>query len=222
MRKRKFTLVELLIVIGIIAILAGILLPVINGAAKKADMTKAKAEITTLVNAIKQFEATYGHLPLPKDYAEGALIDLELNKTETPAFSEYTELIRVLQAETPNDDIYPTNPNTRNIRFLDVVGNAAGEFKDPWGAPYNIIFDADYDGKITSCHHPDTGTDVLPVGYDASDNKTYLTIDDSNPLFFSVVIWSEGANTGAKAAQDNVYSFPVAWDKNNTRYNITR
>ena len=210
MRKSKFTLVELLMVIGIIAILAGILLPVVNGAAKKADMTKAKAEITTLVNAIKQFEATYGHLPLPAGYAEGTIIGADKTCTN------YPELIKVLQGETPNTTPYPTNPNTRNTRFLDIVGNVAGEFTDPWGEPYKIIFDADYDGKITS------GTGILPIGYDASSNKTYLLIDGTHPLFFSVVIWSEGANTNPKGAQDNVYSFPVAWDKGKKQYNITK
>ena len=213
MRKRKFTLVELLIVIGIIAILAGILLPVINGAAKKADMTKAKAEITTLTNAIKQFEATYGHLPLPTHptaYAETAALTA----------NQYKDLILILQGEEPVHNSFGTsnlNPNTRKTRFLDIVGNVAGEFTDPWGASYNIIFDANYDGKIN------LGLNILPIGYNTAGNKTYLpNLTTPNPLFFSIIIWSEGANTDAKGAQDNVYSFPVDWDKNKKQYNITK
>ena len=206
MRNCKFTLVELLMVIGIIAILAGILLPVINGAAKKADMTKAKAEITTLLNAIKQFESTYGVLPLPDGYTEGDPIDATLDSNKN---SEYLELIKVLQAELPagGGAYYSTNPNTRATRFLDVVGNIAGEFNDPWGNNYNIIFDENYDGKIST----------IPA---TLSNSVHIEAD----LFFSVVIWSEGANPNdtVSGIKDNIYSFPVAWDKNNNQYNITR
>ncbi|MBR5840130.1 MAG: type II secretion system protein, partial [Victivallales bacterium] len=59
-RRRNFTLVELLVVIGIIAILAGMLMAGIMYAPAKAQKAKAQAEITTLLNAIKQYESAYG------------------------------------------------------------------------------------------------------------------------------------------------------------------
>ena len=49
-RRRNFTLVELLVVIGIIAVLAGMLMAGIMYAPAKAQRAKAQAEITTLVN----------------------------------------------------------------------------------------------------------------------------------------------------------------------------
>ena len=63
-RRRNFTLVELLVVIGIIAILAGMLMAGIMYAPAKAQKAKAQAEITTLMNAMKQFESAYGVLPM--------------------------------------------------------------------------------------------------------------------------------------------------------------
>ncbi len=63
MKRQFFTLVELLLVIAIIAILAGIAIPVVGGMNKKGKETKARSEISAIKLAFQQFEADYGAFP---------------------------------------------------------------------------------------------------------------------------------------------------------------
>ena len=213
-RRRNFTLVELLVVIGIIAILAGMLMAGIMYAPAKAQKAKAQAEITTLVNAIKQYESAYGVLPIPTSESGNNIV---------LTGDAYRRMIAILQdaveelKNTTNDpwkndssnrdkDI---KKNKRHTKFLDVQGNEPGDYTDPWGNDYNIVLDGDYDGKIT--------TDKVD-GVNASSN-TYR---------FSVVAWSKGHDRKSssssktdKTNEDNVYSFPTTWSSS-TGHNISK
>jgi prepilin-type N-terminal cleavage/methylation domain-containing protein len=67
MRRSKnqagFTLIELLVVISIIAILAAMLLPVIQLIKKKALIRQAKTEIGLINMALQEYDSTYGFMP---------------------------------------------------------------------------------------------------------------------------------------------------------------
>jgi prepilin-type N-terminal cleavage/methylation domain-containing protein len=64
MKKCKaFTLVELLVVIGIIALLAGILLPAVNLMRKRAMITSEKADFQSIATALEQYKTDFGDYP---------------------------------------------------------------------------------------------------------------------------------------------------------------
>ena len=63
-RRAAFTLIELLVVISIIAVLAGLLLPVVSKVTENARKVSAKSTETQIVSAINSFQTDYGQYPV--------------------------------------------------------------------------------------------------------------------------------------------------------------
>lgn len=210
MKRHDFTLVELLMAIGIIVILAAISIPTALSAIKKAETAKAQAEMTALVTALKNYESTYGFLPFhfKKPSNTSAAVDGEVQP------GDYTDFIRVLQGE--NLEIKGKKMNPRKLAFLEIQGNTKGEYEDPWGNDYTVIIDGDGDGKIIQ-ELDDWKYYQLKVEKD-SDNKY--------ALYQSILIISKGpdgemGDDKASLARDNVLSIPVIWDKSEETWVIS-
>jgi general secretion pathway protein G len=62
-RRRGFTLIELMLVMIILAILAGIAVPIIIGQRKKANINAAKAQVGMIASALQGYDADNGQLP---------------------------------------------------------------------------------------------------------------------------------------------------------------
>ena len=165
-----FTLVELLTVILIIAILAGILIPVVTGIIIRAEETRARTEMNAIITAIKQYKAEYGRLPIPK--ADQGDPDKYYRDP-----GELKDIMAALMAlDTASD---PDNP--RKIIFLEPNPESPpGEFLDPWGEPYRIKLDTDYDDELT--HPLDTGVDVKGIGVAASAGRNSDWDDEDHLL----------------------------------------
>jgi len=146
--RRAFTLIELLVVISIIAILASLSFPAVNGAIDAAKKVKAKNDVVQIVNAIKAYQTEYGKLPTTKvsadDSAEAADGWFQSNNEE------------IMKVLTGNN----TTLNPRKIVFLETRPAKGGtnapkdgvttdfKFYDPWGTQYAIKMDTSYNNEM--------------------------------------------------------------------------
>jgi prepilin-type N-terminal cleavage/methylation domain-containing protein len=77
---RGFTLVELLVVIGIIAVLIGLLLPALSGAKQQANKVQCLSNLTNIGNMMLIYSSNYNGLLVPL----GPLQDGVQNATSLP------------------------------------------------------------------------------------------------------------------------------------------
>jgi prepilin-type N-terminal cleavage/methylation domain-containing protein len=136
--RRGFTLVELLVVIGIIALLISILLPALNRAREQARRVACGNNIRQLLNAVHMY-ASENKAALPGGNPGGAALGwlYELNKLSSPRRQEdvqYGQLYRYLSDtgiwHCPNDvppyeirsvpsSIFPLTSYTMNVVACD-------------------------------------------------------------------------------------------------------
>jgi len=134
-KKRGFTLVELMIVMGVIIVLATLLFPVIVGMREKTRDRQARVEVRNVLLALKTYRMDYGKWPKQNQAAE-----------DPPQyFTNNWEVILPLIArdpvENPRGKVYLTLQATNQ---LDSLTN----FIDPWGVPYVIVLDENMDAGL--------------------------------------------------------------------------
>jgi len=160
-----FTLIELLVVISIIAILASLAFPAVNGAIDTAKRAKAKNDVVQIVTAIKAYQTEYGKLPI---YNSQSVYE-----------GNNDQLFNILRSlKELNGEQLDMNP--RRIAFVEVrpgkgkkdgIGDD-GVFYDPWGKPYKIILDGDYDNTIPNPYGGGAGfKDLLTAAIVVSSGK---------------------------------------------------
>jgi len=258
-----FTLVELLTVIAIIGILAAMLLPVLATIKKHAQIMKAKAEISELVNDIQAYDQAYGRFPVsgfaqsvaqfgnnnPKNY------DFTYGGTfQTPAgplaigtalgggnVLSNNEVMAILLDFT-NYPItgYPTintnhiyNPQQTKFSTPKMSGWDPTQpgppppgvdnnlvFRDPWGNPYLISMDLNYDDQCEDSFYCLKSVSQNPPGTTASTGFNGLNapsgaVADNFQFHGKVMVWSAGPdgkvdrNSAANAGfnKDNILSW---------------
>ena len=183
-KARAFTLIELLVVISIIIILMGLLFPAFRGAQDQAKKVQAKNDLVQIVTAVNAFYTEYGQYPGPSGS------DTTFGSSGTTNKALFDESRGTGGTVNTRQIVFITLPDVKdpaNPRSGIGTTTRTGEYFDPWGMPYNIIVDGNYDNQITN-----------PYGGSANAG--------SGTLRQGVIAWSLGKNktqdTDVKAGDD--------------------
>ena len=148
---KRFTLIELLVVIAIILILAGLVFPALGTVRNNAKKSRANTECQSLKTALIMYESEFSCWP-----ATGSKDGYVTN---------YKEMCELL-----------TGQNGKKMVFYEVgVGYDKSQgILDPWGKPYRVILDFDFNGKIDGVS--DVGTINKAYGRNDSDIRSKVAV----------------------------------------------
>ena len=187
-RLASFTLVELLTVIGIIAILASLVLAGATGVMKKASRSRASAEIAAISTALENYKTDNGIYP-PSTGLLGPGDTVGATYSTISTDTTYKASSHILFRELSGRTNYLDNPIVGVKSYMTFKPNQLGNAKtgtgdsssatfiaDPWGYSYGY---STGDGLTVSTKYPYNGKGFFDLwstgGVLADQGTTYAT-----------------------------------------------
>jgi general secretion pathway protein G len=148
-----FTLIELVVVIAILAILSGILIPVVSSEIDNSRRSRGLTDMKTVANAFASYRTHTGYWPHDNNVAP---VNIE---TATVDLDDYRCLFANVHS-VPNWKGPYMNVGFRENNVMQIAGASAEEgLYDPWGHLYKIRYVA-----VNNANAPQGAIIVASVG----------------------------------------------------------
>jgi type II secretory pathway pseudopilin PulG len=217
-----FTLIDLLVVVAIIGILAGMLLPAIGNAQKKAKITQTKLEMQKIEQSLLDFKATYSIWPMVQnarqsaspDYTYGTAglsysgTDIVENNYGTGNQFNNAAVVTILMgvSDTSYNLNHLNNPQKKQFlnpkvakSNLEAGVGPDGVYRDVWRNPFIISVDANYDGHTQDGLYSRSAVSLeFPANPKGINGLFSLSGNPNNNDFVHrgpVMVWSKGPDS---------------------------
>jgi prepilin-type N-terminal cleavage/methylation domain-containing protein len=175
-RARAFTLIEILVVIGIMVLLASITLPMVLKAYRAGDRTRMAADLNAIANALEQYRVDFGDYP-------------RFDPTDNRDYRGAQVLCKALVGPAPATFISSTLPPNHRLGSDGADGPGFRLRRLPGPDTNFLTTDDVLQGKV---HGPYLQPDKFPIGYLNNDpanldySKAVLLDRYRNPILYFV------------------------------------
>jgi len=167
---RSFTLIELMVVVAIIGLLAGILLAAAGGVRNQAARSQAKAEIAALEAALVRYQSDFGIFP----HSTNA------NPTQSNQNPSTTYLAgsRILFTNLMGRATFSAAPDPGLKAYLEpkvsmvITNGSPNYFIDPWGYAYGYNWDTNSGSSLFGKSSPDVWSTGRQSGSGNQTNRS--------------------------------------------------
>ncbi len=208
--KKGFTLIELIVVIAILAVLAGISYPTLMSMKERPLITAANKTATDLMQGINNFKSDHnGILPIKGKRLKEDKNDQYNLITENGEDASLVEILTNREDKNSDDivnssqEVYMRSDVQESPRDGLFIGDDDKvNLYDPWGTPYYLVLTYnDAEGCIDPFTKKSTGKPAIAFSLGADMEGAPADFESSSPARRSRATRSKSTKSGSRSSQ---------------------